>query len=93
MFSKGESSSMKPFRDRDSHADGQIPAIPASQAGMLTQAEAALVLRVEPRTLEGWRRHRTGPRYFRYSGRCVRYRSDDLKEWLDGRAVNTVPQR
>jgi hypothetical protein len=60
-------------------------------AGMLTPAEAATILRVEPRTLEGWRRHRIGPRYFRYSGRCVRYRPEDLQEWLDGRAIDTRP--
>lgn len=84
---------MKPFNDRDPHADRQIPAKPTSHvpsgiAGMLTPAEAAIVLRVEPRTLEGWRRHRTGPRYFRYSGRCVRYRPEDLKEWLDGHIIH-----
>lgn len=85
---------MKLLKDRDPHGDRQIPDIRAPQApsgiaAMLTPAEAAIVLRVEPRTLEGWRRHRTGPRYFRYSGRCVRYRPDDLRKWLDGHAIET----
>ncbi len=62
-------------------------------ARMLTQAEAAQFLHVEPRTLEGWRQHRTGPRFIRYSRRCVRYRPQDLQEWLDAQVIETLPPR
>ncbi len=87
---------MKPTKDRDAHSDDHVlrkTALHSSTdiASMLTPAEAATILHVEPRTLEGWRRHRTGPRYFRYSGRCVRYRPEDLREWLDGNAIDTRP--
>jgi hypothetical protein len=88
---------MKPFRDRDGHSDHPDLKKTALNgwtdiASMLTPAEAATILHVEPRTLEGWRRHRTGPRYFRYSGRCVRYRSEDLQDWLQAHAIETRPR-
>jgi hypothetical protein len=87
---------MKPTDDRDAHSDHpdlKNTALNASTdiASMLTPAEAAAILHVEPRTLEGRRRLRTGPRYFRYSGRCVWYRPEDLQEWLDGHAIDTRP--
>ena len=56
---------------------------------LLTQTEAAGLLGIEPRTLESWRLKRIGPRFFAYSKRCVRYRLDDLLEWLSARAVDT----
>lgn len=58
---------------------------------LLTQTEAAAVLHVEPRTLESWRQHRVGPRFIRYSRRCVRYRVEDLREWVSAQAVETRP--
>ena len=87
---------MKPTKDHDAHSDHPdlkktASHVPTDIAGMLTPAQAAAILHVEPRTLEGWRRHRIGPRYFRYSGRCVRYRPEDLREWLDGHAIDTRP--
>jgi helix-turn-helix protein len=57
---------------------------------LLTQTEAATILHVEPRTLESWRQHRVGPRYIRYSRRCVRYRVEDLRDWLQSQTVETV---
>jgi helix-turn-helix protein len=87
---------MKSTKDHDvhsNHPDLKKTAFNGSTniASMLTPAQAAAILHVEPRTLEGWRRLRTGPRYFRYSGRCVRYRPEDLREWLDGHAIDTRP--
>jgi hypothetical protein len=48
----------------------------------LTQSEAALFLRIEPRTLESWRSRGCGPRFVAYSKRCIRYRLSDLKAWV-----------
>ena len=59
---------------------------------LLTQTEAANLLHVEPRTLESWRQHRTGPRYIRYSRRCIRYRLQDLSAWVNEQAVETASQ-
>jgi hypothetical protein len=60
-----------------------------SSAGMLNQEEAARFLHVQPRTLESWRQRRIGPRFVRYSMRCVRYRSQDLQAWLDNQSIDT----
>ncbi len=49
---------------------------------VLTPAEAALYLKVPPRTLDAWRSRRTGPSWYRV-GRHVRYRRADLATWLD----------
>jgi len=65
-------------------AEGSI-----SSAGMLNQEEAARFLNVQPRTLEGWRQRRIGPRFVRYSMRCVRYRAQDLQAWLDNQSIDT----
>lgn len=52
---------------------------------LLTQEEAAQVLAVKPRTLEGWRVTGAGPRFIRISARCIRYRRPDLDTWLNER--------
>jgi hypothetical protein len=56
---------------------------------LLTQNQAAMLLHIEPRTLESWRQHRVGPRYIRYSRRCVRYRIEDIQHWLAEQTVQT----
>jgi hypothetical protein len=57
--------------------------------GILNQEEAAQFLHVQPRTLESWRLRRIGPRFVRYSMRCVRYRTQDLQAWLDSQSIDT----
>lgn len=51
----------------------------------LTQAEAAELLRVSPRTLERHRVAGTGPKFVK-AGRRVLYRQSDLQAWA---AANT----
>ncbi len=70
--------------DQGRAMDGSI-----SSSGMLDQDEAARFLKVQPRTLESWRQRRIGPRFIRYSMRCVRYRSQDLQVWLDSQSIET----
>jgi hypothetical protein len=53
------------------------------------QDGAADFLHVKPRTLEFWRASGQGPKYIRYSRRCVRYRFQDLIEFRDSRVVAT----
>jgi hypothetical protein len=60
---------------------------------LLDQTQAAELLCVEPRTLEGWRARRIGPRFIAYSRRCVRYRLSDLQAWLDSKAVAPVGEQ
>ena len=56
---------------------------------LLTQGEAAAVLNLSPRALEGSRMLRKGPIFIRRSNRAVRYRGSDLEKWLREREVNT----
>lgn len=57
--------------------------------GALKTPEAATYLGYDPRTLEGWRRRGTGPKYI-CVGRSVRYRIRDLDAWQDEHAVETA---
>jgi predicted DNA-binding transcriptional regulator AlpA len=49
-----------------------------------TTEEVAETLRVAPVTLKTWRAQGRGPNYIRV-GRQVRYRDDDIAQWLDQR--------
>lgn len=69
------------------HARAGGSKIPSAE--VLDQEEAARLLRVRPRTLESWRQRRIGPRFIRYSIRCVRYRPQDLQAWLDSQSIET----
>ena len=55
---------------------------------ILLELEAARWLRISQRTLENWRLARTGPAYLKI-GRQVRYRREDLEEFL--RAARRAP--
>lgn len=52
---------------------------------LASTVEVAAYLGVPVRTVEDWRRHRTGPRYS-HVGRHVRYRWADVEKWLDAQA-------
>jgi hypothetical protein len=53
---------------------------------ILTERDAAELLKVSCRTLQAWRCARVGPRFIRV-GRSVRYRRSDLFDWIE---LNTV---
>lgn len=48
---------------------------------LLTETQAARILRVSPRTLQGWRHRGGGPPYVKL-GAAVRYRRDDLRRYI-----------
>lgn len=48
----------------------------------LTTHEAAALLRVSEHTLRSWRASRAGPRFIKIGG-TVRYRRDDLDEYIE----------
>ena len=50
--------------------------------GLLTTAEAEMLLRLKPHTLRQWRVQGKGPSYIK-SGRFVRYSKSDLELWAD----------
>ena len=56
----------------------------------LRTEDAALHLGVSPRTLEAWRLRGGGPPFHKpTSARVVRYRLDELDEWLGGSRSST----
>lgn len=50
---------------------------------LLTTAEAATYLSLSPRTLETWRSKLVGPPYVKPNGGKVRYRPEDLEQWVE----------
>lgn len=60
---------------------------------LLDAASTALFLGLSERTLERWRRDRTGPSYVRMSVRAIRYRLSELRAWRDARTVICDEQR
>lgn len=52
---------------------------------LCSAGEAAELLGISPQTLAHWRVRGTGPRYIVLSARCVRYRSSDIRAWLNER--------
>ena len=58
-----------------------------SGEGLLTEAQVAQFLKVRPVTLAAWRLHKRGPRYIAISHSCVRYQIEDLKDFIESRAI------
>jgi excisionase family DNA binding protein len=58
---------------------------------LLTQREAARVLRLSERTLERLRVSGGGPTYVK-AGRLVRYREGDLEAWIAARVVGSTSE-
>lgn len=54
---------------------------------VLDENEAAIFMGVSRKTLQGWRTRRMGPPYIRIARRCIRYRRDDLRRYMDERVV------
>ena len=48
---------------------------------LLTEQEAATLLRVTVKAVQGWRYRGGGPRFVKV-GRCVRYRLEDLQAFV-----------
>jgi hypothetical protein len=53
---------------------------------LVTPEELAKRLKLDPRTLQQWRRRNQGPPWIRVSHRVVRYPADQLEAWLASRS-------
>ncbi len=60
---------------------------------LLDEAGAAARLNMTRRALQEWRRRGYGPVFVRISGRCVRYRPEDLDEWVETRIRTSTSDR
>ncbi|MGC2822973.1 MAG: helix-turn-helix domain-containing protein [Pseudolabrys sp.] len=58
---------------------------------LLTQREAAALLRLSQRSLERYRVSGDGPTYVK-AGRLVRYREQDLEKWIANRVVGSTSE-
>ena len=54
---------------------------------LLTAQQAAKSLNLSAATLAKWRCAGDGPRFIRYTPRCIRYRRADLDSWVEARAA------
>ena len=59
---------------------------------LLKEADAAEFLKVSVRTLQGWRCSGDGPKFVRVSGRMIRYRRQDLLDWIASRTVSSTSE-
>lgn len=57
---------------------------------LLTEVQAADLLRLSARTLQAWRSQGVGPEYVK-AGRAVRYRRSALITWTDQNTVVAAP--
>jgi len=59
---------------------------------LLTQSEAAELLRISERTLERLRVSGTGPKFIRIR-HAIRYRQSDVEAWLASRVVGSTSEK
>jgi len=59
---------------------------------IMSETEAARILGTTKKTLQCWRFERRGPKYLKI-GRSVRYRLEDLEEFLHERLIEPVGGR
>ena len=52
---------------------------------LIDEKAAAEFLRLNVRTMQGFRHRGGGPLYVRLSSRCIRYRRVDLRQWAEER--------
>ncbi|MDA5193883.1 helix-turn-helix transcriptional regulator [Govanella unica] len=57
---------------------------------LLNEKEAAILLGFTIRALQNWRVRGGGPRFVKVSARSVRYRPDDLQQWIEDRLVSST---
>lgn len=50
---------------------------------LMTELEAANFLQIQPKTLQRWRMQGVGPKCVKIGKKNIRYKMDDLMEWVD----------
>jgi predicted DNA-binding transcriptional regulator AlpA len=60
---------------------------------LLTDDEAADLLRTTTATLANWRYLGRGPNFVRLGGRMVRYRRGDLEAWITDQTITPADAR
>jgi predicted DNA-binding transcriptional regulator AlpA len=60
---------------------------------LLTQRDAAALLKISTRSLERWRVSGLGPRFCKVGNSAVRYLEADLEAWIASRVVRSTSQQ
>ncbi|MHB8766395.1 MAG: helix-turn-helix transcriptional regulator [Deferrisomatales bacterium] len=77
----------------EQHMNRQIlNGTPPSNASLLNEKQAAVVLGVTPRCLQNWRMIGYGPKHVRLSAACCRYRPEDLDAWIESRLRSSTSE-
>jgi Helix-turn-helix domain len=63
---------------------------PVDHDKLLTEIQAADLLRMSSRTLQAWRGQGVGPLFIR-AGRAIRYRRSDVMSWATENTVKPKP--
>jgi predicted DNA-binding transcriptional regulator AlpA len=62
--------------------------VSVTQPELLTPKQVAEKLQVDVQLLNQWRSARKGPKFHKL-GRFIRYKADELQEWIDSQVVET----
>lgn len=76
-------------RPRTVESDAMQNSVTTASNGYLTNAEAAAVLRLSPRTLEKLRVNGGGPRFRKFGSRVI-YAREDLDAWASERVCEST---
>jgi predicted DNA-binding transcriptional regulator AlpA len=59
---------------------------------LLNEKQVSDNLKLSVRTLQAWRMSGKGPRFVRVSGRSIRYRKQDILDWVESRLVSSTSE-
>lgn len=74
----------------DRNYERRTAPVPSKVTHLLTADEVAEVTGLSTETLAQWRSQRRGIPFIKISRNCVRYRQDDLQQWLQSRLIITT---
>ena len=63
--------------------------IEISEDGYFSETQTAKYLNLSKKSLQRWRFNRQGPPYVKLNGKTIRYRREDLDQWMKDRLVST----
>ena len=76
----------------DMKSDPKTTAIKADLGMLLSTAEAAQLIGLDPKTLENWRALGKGVKFIRIGERAIRYRPQDVRAFIELGSGRADPQ-
>lgn len=53
-----------------------------NEESLLTEKQVSAMLGLKQRTLQQWRLERKGPKFIKLTARVIRYKLNDVQDWL-----------